>query len=68
MGLWRWRFRLVNPAGMLLIGFPVSVSLLQSMYYVEGRHRWGVEPVLLLLAAAGWMECLNRGREPHAIA
>lgn len=68
IGLWRWRLRLLNPAGMLLIGFPISVSLLQSMYYVEGRHRWGVEPVLLLLAAAGLAECLNLNRRRHAAA
>lgn len=31
----------------------VPVSLLQAVYYVEGRHRWAVEPLLLVLAAAG---------------
>ena len=59
IGLWRWRLRLCCPKGVLLIGFAVSISLLQSAYYVEGRHRWGVEPVLLLLAAAGLIECLR---------
>lgn len=67
IGLWRWRLVLHRPPGLLLIGFAVSVSLLQSVYYVEGRHRWGIEPVLLLLAAAGLLECLNKARG-HAAA
>lgn len=31
----------------------ISVSLLQSIFYVDGRHRWAVEPLLLVLAAIG---------------
>ena len=67
IGLWRWRLRLCQAPGLLLIGFGVSISLLQSVYYVEGRHRWGIEPVLLLLAAAGLLEFLNKTRN-HAAA
>lgn len=67
IGLWRRRLFLRRPPYLLLIGLAVSVSLLQSMYYVEGRHRWGIEPVLLLLAAAGFLECLNKARG-HAAA
>ena len=29
------------------------LGLLQSFYYVEGRHRWEIEPVLLLFTAYG---------------
>src|SRR3990167_7711163 len=29
----------------------VSVSLVQALYYVEGRHRWAVEPLVLVAAA-----------------
>ncbi len=67
IGLWQWRLLWCRPPGLLLIGFAVSISLLQSVYYVEGRHRWGIEPVLLLLAAAGLLGCLNKARD-HAAA
>lgn len=67
IGLWRWRLVFRRPPGLLLVGFAVSISLLQSVYYVEGRHRWGIEPVLLLLAAAGLLECLKKARG-HATA
>jgi len=38
----------------LLISVLISISFLQSLFYVEIRHRWGVEPLLLILSAAGW--------------
>ncbi len=37
----------------LLLLFLILTSLFQAMYYVEGRHRWGVEPILLIFSAAG---------------
>ena len=37
----------------LLIGFCASIAIVQSAYYVEGRHRLAIEPILLLLAGAG---------------
>jgi 4-amino-4-deoxy-L-arabinose transferase-like glycosyltransferase len=36
-------------AAMLLGLMLFSLSLAQSLFYVEGRHRWAVEPLLLLL-------------------
>lgn len=42
----RWRL-------VLLILFLAALSVLQSLYYVEGRHRWAVEPMLLVLAGGG---------------
>jgi 4-amino-4-deoxy-L-arabinose transferase-like glycosyltransferase len=38
---------------VLLILFLVALSTLQSLYYVEGRHRWAVEPLLLVTAGGG---------------
>jgi len=29
------------------------VSMVQSLFFVEGRHRWAVEPVLLIFSAEG---------------
>jgi len=37
----------------LLVGFCASIALVQSAYYIEGRHRLAIEPVLLLLAGQG---------------
>lgn len=37
----------------LLAGCAVLISLLQCIYYVEGRHRLAAEPLLLPLAAVG---------------
>ena len=38
---------------ILLLLFLLSISIFQSIYYVEGRHRWLVEPVLLIFSASG---------------
>lgn len=48
--------RLGPPATHLgwLVGiFLVGLSLLQSVYHVDGRHRWGIEPILLALSGGG---------------
>jgi len=37
----------------LLVLFLIALSTLQSLYYVEGRHRWAVEPLLLVTAGGG---------------
>ena len=38
---------------ILVVAVAVSVSLVQSVFYVEVRHRWGVEPLLLSVAGVG---------------
>jgi len=38
---------------ILLLLFLLSISLFQSLFYVEGRHRWGIEPVFLIVSAIG---------------
>jgi 4-amino-4-deoxy-L-arabinose transferase-like glycosyltransferase len=37
----------------LLIGIAVLISVGQSVYYVEGRHRLAIEPLLMPVAAIG---------------
>ena len=37
----------------LLVLFALTVSATHSLFYVDGRHRWTVEPFLLILTAAG---------------
>ena len=50
-------YRLVRaghgPAVSLCAAFVVSKGLVQSVFYMEGRHRWSVESVLIVVAAAG---------------
>jgi hypothetical protein len=38
---------------MLLASLAILVSFVQSLYYVDGRHRLAVEPLIMPLAAAG---------------
>jgi hypothetical protein len=46
-----------SPAERELLGVLAAISLslavIHALAYVEGRHRWGVEPLLLLLTARG---------------
>jgi len=37
----------------LVVGFCAAIAIVQSAYYIEGRHRLAIEPILLLLAGAG---------------
>lgn len=37
----------------LLMAVFLSVSLTQSVFYVEIRHRWGIEPLILILTSVG---------------
>jgi len=49
----------------LALGLMVSISLLQSAFYVQGRHRFMIEPALLIFTALGAVrlgEDLARGQ------
>lgn len=37
----------------LIFSIPLALSLVQGLCYIEGRHRWEIEPLLLLFAAHG---------------
>ncbi|HET6315017.1 MAG TPA: hypothetical protein VFG86_01065, partial [Chloroflexota bacterium] len=37
----------------LLVTISLTISVAHALTYVEGRHRWGIEPLLLLLTAQG---------------
>lgn len=45
---------------LLIGGLTLAVSLVHSMYYVEGRHRWAIEPALILMAGWGMWELQRR--------
>jgi hypothetical protein len=47
---------------VLLVMLLLALSGLQSLYYVEGRHRWAVEPLLLAISGGGIAWIRERGR------
>jgi hypothetical protein len=49
-------------AAALVIGLMIAVSLLQSAFYVQGRHRFLIEPLLLVFTAAGVVALARRSR------
>lgn len=55
-----------RPQGLALAvvvgAFLFALSALQSLYYVEGRHRWAVEPMLLALSGGGVAALAHRYR------
>jgi 4-amino-4-deoxy-L-arabinose transferase-like glycosyltransferase len=58
-----WRVGKTARQQLLLIGvFLFALSLLQSLYYVEGRHRWAVEPILIAVSGGGVATLAQRRR------
>jgi 4-amino-4-deoxy-L-arabinose transferase-like glycosyltransferase len=64
IGAWRLTKRsgpqMASSNGRLLALFLLAISLLQSLYYVEGRHRWAIEPMLLAISGGGAATILSR--------
>jgi 4-amino-4-deoxy-L-arabinose transferase-like glycosyltransferase len=57
-----WRIGGSARQHLVLIGvFLFALSLLQSLYYVEGRHRWAVEPILIAVSGVGVAILRRRG-------
>lgn len=69
LGLWQG-LMICSPAtrhgvwGVLL--FCLGISVVQGLFYVEGRHRWGIEPILFALAGGGlaWLAARVRAMMP----
>lgn len=38
---------------LILISVPLSICLAQSIFYVEGRHRWLIEPIMMVFFSYG---------------
>jgi len=58
-----WRDGATARRNLILIGvFLFALSLLQSLYYVEGRHRWAVEPILIAVSGGGVARLAQRRR------
>jgi hypothetical protein len=47
---------------MTLATISITLAALHALAYVEGRHRWGIEPLLLLLTARGLFSGASWGR------
>jgi 4-amino-4-deoxy-L-arabinose transferase-like glycosyltransferase len=69
---WAWRQPAIRPALMLIVVSLLLVSASQAIFYVEGRHRLAVEPLLLVLSGVGlsWLASTARlsGSRSDAIA
>ncbi|HLZ30401.1 MAG TPA: hypothetical protein VKV73_24030 [Chloroflexota bacterium] len=50
---WSWKVRTARPTVVLIVVSLLLVSASQAVFYVEGRHRLAVEPLLLVLSGAG---------------
>lgn len=62
VGLVAWRARRAAGAMVAIASLFVIVSVLQSAFYVDGRHRWALESVLLCLSGGGLSALLDRYR------
>lgn len=52
-----------TPSLAILVGLCLlGLSVLQSLYYVEARHRWAIEPMLLTLSGGGVAALVRRPR------
>jgi len=47
---------------LLLGAFLLGLSAVQSVYYVEARHRWAIEPMLLAISGGGVAVLVGRRR------
>ena len=60
-------------AAVFSIALMVAISVLQSLFYVQGRHRFMIEPLLLMFTACGilalprvWPATKGKGGAPAA--
>jgi hypothetical protein len=55
---------------MLIASIGLTLAVVHALAYVEGRHRWGLEPLVLLVAARGMFSVaswfLERGGESQS--
>lgn len=50
----------VRQNACLMVLFLASISIAQSLFYVEGRHRWAIEPIMLIFAVSGAINIIKR--------
>jgi hypothetical protein len=56
-----------KPAIALILLMLLTISFTQSLFYIEGRHRWAIEPIFLIFTAKGlqmffskYMPCISK--------
>jgi 4-amino-4-deoxy-L-arabinose transferase-like glycosyltransferase len=67
---WSWRQRELRPVVILIVTSLVLVAASQAVFYVEGRHRLAVEPLLLVLSGVGlsWLASAAQAARSRAHA
>lgn len=65
LGIWfsfKIKDKILHHKIYLLIGIFIGISFLQSFFYVEMRHRWAIEPMLLIFTAIGVSSIKQRSK------
>jgi hypothetical protein len=67
IGVWSmWRYERGRSIAILILSSLVLVAVSQAAFYVEGRHRLAVEPLVLVLAGIGLCRLAARAYLPRA--
>ena len=53
---------MIGKRSLLLFSFPLALSLVQAIFYVETRHRALIEPILIFFAITGCFILVNKFR------
>jgi uncharacterized membrane protein len=65
VGTWSmWRDARARAIASLILASLLLISATQAAFYVEGRHRFAVEPLIFLLAGVGLSQLAMRARVP----
>ena len=66
VGVWSlWRDERGRSIAVLILASLILVAVSQAVFYVEGRHRLAVEPLVLVLAGIGLCQAAARAYLPH---
>ena len=52
LGLYQTLFISKNKEAILILLFFLSICATQAIFFVEGRHRWAIEPLMMIYVAA----------------
>jgi hypothetical protein len=54
---WSWRDPAARSVVILILAASISLSMTQAFFYVAGRHRPAIEPLLLISAGVSLVRC-----------
>lgn len=63
-----WASRRARKDALLAFAFMAVLSAFQSLYYVEGRHRWAVEPMIIAVSGGGLVFLRSRFFDHEPVA